>query len=90
MIGISLADERPMTATLRFFKNNFSQRRQKKLRLDQIAALTFHLFLQEGGPEGKEREIWVRAEKMLREKLSQQNPTRIMTPVAPRPVRAEA
>jgi len=55
-------------------KNNFESRKSKKLRPDKIAALTFHLFLKEGGPDGKEHELWNRAEKMLREELSSKSP----------------
>jgi len=53
-------------------EEQFESRKSKKLRPDKIAALTFHLFLKEGGPDGKEHELWNRAEKMLREEIEQQ------------------
>jgi len=59
-----------MTSRLGLFKREIGATKPK-LPPEQIAALTFHLYLKEGGPEGKEIEIWRRAKKMLREQLGQ-------------------
>jgi hypothetical protein len=40
---------------------------------DQIASLAFHLYLKEGCPEGSELAIWLRAERILLERIQKRN-----------------
>ena len=36
---------------------------------EKIGALTFHLYLQNGCPEGREADFWQRARKMIEERV---------------------
>jgi len=43
----------------------------KKPLSEKIGALTFHLYLQNGCPEGRETDFWQRARKMVEKRIEQ-------------------
>jgi len=45
-----------------------ASRAEKKPASEKIGALTFHLYLQNGCPEGREADFWRRARKMVTDK----------------------